>query len=155
MLTPLDIETKEFKSRIFGGYSRKDVEEFLEELLIGYTKLYSDNKDLKVEVQELNEKLSSYKQMEDSMKKSLMLAEKASDEFKSAAHEKADRIIEDAENKAREIINNSHSELTELRKEITELNSKYEASKIEIRNYLKSQLEFLEKSNLSTRNTAE
>ena len=47
MLTPLDIQNKEFK-RVFSGYSMQEVDEFLNLVIDGYEKLYKENMDCKI-----------------------------------------------------------------------------------------------------------
>lgn len=42
MLTPLDIENREFK-KTMGGYNRDDVEDFMSLLLVDYEKLYKES----------------------------------------------------------------------------------------------------------------
>ena len=45
MLTPVDIETVEFKKATF-GYSREDVDTFLDRVIVEFEKLYKDNAKL-------------------------------------------------------------------------------------------------------------
>lgn len=46
MLTPVDIENKEF-NKSFRGYDIDEVEEFLQTLVTDYEKLYRENASLK------------------------------------------------------------------------------------------------------------
>ena len=46
MLTPLDIQNKKFKKTL-RGYDIKAVEEFLEEIMYDYEKVYKENVELK------------------------------------------------------------------------------------------------------------
>ena len=41
MITPLDIENKKFAKQMMNGYSVEEVDEFLDDLTIDYTKNYS------------------------------------------------------------------------------------------------------------------
>ena len=67
MLTPLDIESKEFK-RAPLGYSMNEVDRFLDEVILQYEKLYRENIDLKDKMVVLNERIQNYKAMEQTLK---------------------------------------------------------------------------------------
>ena len=54
MLTPVDIHNKEF-SRSFRGYNQDEIDDFLDEIVNDYEKLYRENNQLKKEL-ELDEK---------------------------------------------------------------------------------------------------
>ena len=55
MITPLDIENKKFSKQMMNGYSVEEVDDFLDELTVDYTKNYK----------ELNEKNNGTKEVED------------------------------------------------------------------------------------------
>ena len=46
MITPLDIQNKEFK-KSFRGYKESEVDQFLDEIIEDYEKLYKENIELK------------------------------------------------------------------------------------------------------------
>ena len=50
MLTPQDIQNKEFVKAVFGGYDMQGVDDFLEELTDDYAALYKDNAILKSKI---------------------------------------------------------------------------------------------------------
>ena len=49
MLTPLDIHNKDFK-RSFRGYDEDEIDDFLDQVVNDYEKLYRDNDKLKKEL---------------------------------------------------------------------------------------------------------
>ena len=49
MLTPIDIQNREIKSKM-GGYDKKDVDDFLEEIRGSYEGLYKENESLKEKI---------------------------------------------------------------------------------------------------------
>ena len=62
MLTPVDIHNKEF-SRSFRGYNQDEIDDFLDEIVNDYEKLYRENNQLKKEL-ELDEKqIAQYHQL--------------------------------------------------------------------------------------------
>ena len=84
MLTPIDIQNREIKSKM-GGYDKKDVDEFLEEIRGSYEELYKENQSLKEKISSLSEGIQYYKKMESTLQKALVLAEKTSTETQEAA----------------------------------------------------------------------
>ena len=59
MITPKDIETKEFTSTKGGGYKGDEVDQFLDEILVDYTRLLEERNALKNKVNLLTEKLNA------------------------------------------------------------------------------------------------
>lgn len=147
MLTPLDIESKVF-TRTVSGYSVSEVKQFMKEILINYEKLYRENIELKDKVNLLNEGIQYYKTIEDTLQSTLLLAERTAEDVKAAARNKSDQIIKEAELKSYTIINDAQSEIYRINKEKESLIRSYDASKIQMRQFLKAQLELTEKTDL-------
>lgn len=78
MLTPLDIENREFK-KTMGGYNRDDVEDFMSLLLVDYEKLYKENLASRDKITALNEAVEHYKGQEETMQNAILAAQKAAD----------------------------------------------------------------------------
>ncbi|NLN14418.1 MAG: DivIVA domain-containing protein, partial [Tissierellia bacterium] len=103
MITPLDIQKKEFKKAI-RGYDPKDVDSFLDELLIDYENIYKENIELKDKVNLLADQIRQYKTLEETLKDTLIVAQSTADEVTSSARKKAENIIEEAEIKGQRLI---------------------------------------------------
>ena len=63
MITPLDIENKKFSKQMMNGYSVDEVDDFLDELTIDYTKNYKEVNELRSKVDELNKSLEHAKEV--------------------------------------------------------------------------------------------
>jgi len=59
MITPLDIQNKEFR-RSIRGYNEAEVDEFLDEVMKDFEKLYKENMELKDKILVLNEQIDRY-----------------------------------------------------------------------------------------------
>ena len=59
MLTPMDIHNKEFK-RSFRGYNEDEIDDFLDQVVNDYERLYRENERLKNEVAQQKESLAQY-----------------------------------------------------------------------------------------------
>ena len=64
MITPLDIENKRFSKQMVNGYSVEEVDDFLDDLTVDYTKNYKEVNELRTKVEELNNSLVQYKTIE-------------------------------------------------------------------------------------------
>ena len=101
MLTPLDIQKQEFGVKM-RGYNADEVDDFLDLVGADYEKLYRENKELKDKMIVLNKSIEEYKNIEMSLRNALLYAQNTAEDMKKNANEKAQNIIAEAENKARD-----------------------------------------------------
>lgn len=170
MLTPIDIQNHSLKTAV-RGYSKKETDDFLEEILKGYEELYKENRELKDKITSLSEGIQYYKQMETTLQKALVLAEKTSTETQEAAKSKADAMTSEAQAKADAILKEAQSEAEALRKEtqayseitkakanreleetrnhVRKLVQSYENYRLQFKKLAESQIEMLESENYS------
>ena len=95
MFTPQEVSEKTFpKSSSFSsGYDLAAVDEFLDALTEDYTALYKENAALKAKLKVLVDKVEEYRATEDSMRATLLTAQKmASQMVQEAEKEKADLL---------------------------------------------------------------
>lgn len=141
MLTPVDIQQKKFHIGL--GYEKKDVNAFFDEVTRNYEELYRTNAELKEQINTLTDGLQNYKSKEDALEKSLMRAEKDSEDKKSSATKEAKSIVLDARIKAKAIIGDAEDRLAAIKDEIALLETQYAAYKANFCNLMKKQFEFL------------
>lgn len=147
MLTPLDIESKEF-STAFGGFSKADVNQFMREILASYERMYKENIEMKDKINMLNDGIQYYKTIEDTLQKTLLLAEKTSEEVKGSARVAAETIEKEAEINASRLINEAKEEIYRINRMRASMVTAYDANKIQIKQFLNAQLEMITKSEL-------
>ena len=104
MLTPQDIQSKEFTKAVFGGYDMASVDDFLEELLESYSALYKDNGVLKGKLKVLVEKVEEYRSTEDAMRMALLTAQKMSDELVEETQKKCDALTKETQEKCNSLL---------------------------------------------------
>lgn len=159
MLSLVDIQNKEFKKSVLGGYNIDEVNEFLDEILQSYQDLINENYTLKDRVSVLDTSLEHYRQMEDTIQNVLLLAEKTAQETKTAAHEKAEEIKKDAEarvekiivtaeERALRIVEEKRQEAFEVGKKVDEMRRQYMAYKGQFKQLLQNQSSLLEQADL-------
>lgn len=102
MLTPQDIQNKEFVKAVFGGYDMQGVDDFLEELTDDYAALYKENAILKSKIKVLVEKVEEYRSTEDAMRMALLTAQKMGDELLDESKKKSNSLLEAANAEAKQ-----------------------------------------------------
>ena len=105
MLTPQEVSTHSFAKASFGGYNMAMVDEFLDELTDDYTALYKENAALKAKLKVLVEKVEEYRATEDSMRATLLTAQRMADSIVKEAEQKRDQMMTQAEIDAKRRIN--------------------------------------------------
>ena len=136
MLTPVEIENKEFKKGI-RGYREDEVEEFLDIVKEDFENIYRENLDLKEKIRMYNDQINKYENIEETLKATLITAQTAAEDTCSAANKKAKIIVEEAELRSRQIIEQANNRVIEIRKEYDSLVKEFKI----FRNKFKSLLE--------------
>lgn len=116
MLTPIEIENKEFKKSL-RGYKEEDVDEFLDIVKEDFENLYRENLDLKEKLGLYKDQVNKYENIEDTLKATLITAQSAAEDTCTAANKKAKIIVEEADLKSRQIIEQANNRVIEIRKE--------------------------------------
>lgn len=146
MITPLELENKRFAKQKIGGYSVSEVDDFLDDLTVEYGKLYKENLELKANQETLNNDVGQYKNIENTLQNTLIIAQKTADEIQEVAKQKAEQIIKDAELTARSTVEEINTQILMKQKEIEDLKKQFEVYKAKMESLLISQLEMLKDS---------
>lgn len=141
-LSPLDIHNKEF-SRSFRGYDEDQVNEFLDQVIKDYEALIRENKDLQNQTLALQERLDHFTHIEESLSKTIIVAQEAADEVRSNSKKEAQLILKEAEKNADRIINESLTRSRKVSLEIEELKKQASIYRTRFRTLLEAQLELL------------
>lgn len=142
-LTPMDIHNKEF-GRSFRGYDEDEVNEFLDQVIKDYEGLLRDKKSLEDRVALLNERLSHFETLEESLSKSILVAQETSEEVKSHARKEAQLIIKEAEKNADRIVNEALNRSREISLELENLQKQASVYRARFRSLIQAQLELLD-----------
>ena len=158
MITPLDIENKRFSKQVLNGYNVEDVHDFLDELVEDYGKNYKDLAEANEKIEKLTNDLEQYRNIEATLKNTLVVAQSTADEVKSVAKQQAEQIINDAKAQAEEILKqakgNSERRLTEIEQQISikerrmeEVKKQFDVYKAKMESLLISQEELIKEIN--------
>ncbi|ALS21384.1 DivIVA domain-containing protein [Paenibacillus naphthalenovorans] len=143
-LTPLDIHNKEFK-RSFRGYDEDEVNEFLDQVIKDYEVLIRENKELQNQLNAIQERLDHFSNIEETLSKTIIVAQEAADEVKTNAKKEAQLILKEAEKNADRIINEALSKTRKIAMETEELKKQASIYRTRFRTLIEAQLELLSK----------
>ena len=147
MITPLDIENKKFAKQMVNGYNVNEVDDFLDELMISYEKLYKENAELKANAEELNNDVGQYKNIESTLQNTLVMAQKTADEITAVAKSQAEQIIKDAVTRAKQTEDELNLQITMKQKELDDTKRQFDVYKAKMESLLISQLELIKDIN--------
>lgn len=147
MITPLEIENKKFAKQMVNGYNVNEVDDFLDELTLCYEKLYKENAELKANAEELNNDVGQYKNIENTLQSTLVMAQKTADEIQAVAKQQAEQIIKEAETKAKQSVDELNLQITMKQKELEDIKRQFDVYKAKMESLLISQLELIKDIN--------
>ena len=147
MITPLDIENKKFAKQMMNGYNVEEVDDFLDELTVDYSKNYKELTELRSTVEELNKSLEQYKSIEATLQNTLVMAQSTAEEVKNVAKQKADQIIEEAKSSSQKQVDDLNNEILRKQKEVDDIKKQFDIYKAKMESLLISQLELLKEVN--------
>lgn len=94
---PVDLDNISF-NRAFRGYKKEEVDNFLENIRLDLESLYRENKELKQRYRLLEEDMKKYKDLENSIQETLVMAQKLSEDAKKNAQKEIELMYQEAEN---------------------------------------------------------
>lgn len=147
MITPLDIENKRFAKQMVNGYSVEEVDDFLDELTVDYTKNYKELNELKNRVDELDKDLEKYRTIESTLQNTLVMAQTTAEEVKNVAKQKADQIVDEAKANAQKQVDELNNEIILKQKELDDVKKQFDIYKAKMESLLISQLELIKDIN--------
>ncbi len=140
MITPVDIEQKEF-TRGVRGYKEEEVDTFLNLIILEMENLIRTNKELSEENSKLKEELATSRSTESEVLDTLETAKRLMNEISASAEKRAEVLLKNAEldadlirREARETSERFMDESKNIRSRVTVLREKY-------KNLLEAELE--------------
>lgn len=119
-LSPLDIQSQQFRQR-FRGFDPREVETFLELAASDFEELIRENGKLKETLARLGNQYDELKQREQTLKETMMTAQKITEDMKASARKEAEIILREAELKAEKMLDDAHRKVASLSDQIVEI----------------------------------
>ncbi len=142
-LTPQEIRDRDFKQSPL-GYSRDQVKQFLGEVAEELDSLIRESNQIHVENKEALLLLQTYKNVEEKLKETLLLAQNTARESVRNAQTEADTIVRKANLEKNALLFSAKEDLSKVQNEIRRLHSHRDSILIKLKNGLRSNLEILE-----------
>ena len=155
-ITSLEIKDKTFNTR-FRGFDQEEVDEFLDIVVRDYEDLVRSNHDKDLHIKSLEERLSYFDEMKDSLSQSVLIAQDTAERVKQTAHDRsnniihqaeqdAHRLLEEAKYKANEILRQAADNAKKVAVETEELKNKSRVFHQRLKSTIESQLAIVESS---------
>ena len=155
-ITSLEIKDKTFSTR-FRGFDPEEVDEFLDIVVRDYEDLVRSNHNKDLHIKNLEERLSYFDEMKDSLSQSVLIAQDTAERVKQTAHDRsnniihqaeqdAHRLLEEAKYKANEILRQAADNAKKVAVETEELKNKSRVFHQRLKSTIESQLAIVESS---------
>ena len=143
-LTPLDVHNKDFPKKTFGGYDTNAVDDFLDQIVGEFDRMIKETDRLKTQVEDVNSRLDQYRSLEETINKTLIVAQEAAEEVKANAKKNADLIIQEARLQAERIIETGQVKARRIMEENADLARAAHVLRSQVKSLLQSQLEAID-----------
>ncbi len=122
-VSPLDLRQAKFNTKM-RGFDRTEVTAFLLEAADGYDQALRENERLRHDVMRLEASISQYRELEGSLKNTLMSAQKVADDMRENANQEAARILREAAGRVDLMMQKAQARHEDVQREIDGLRLK-------------------------------
>ena len=142
-ITPLDIQQKQFPMK-FRGFDVEEVYAFLEVIREEMEELLRENANLKENIQRTEVQIREFKDMETTLRETLMTAQQMVEEYKINARKEAELLIKEAEFRAENMIKEAHEKVIKIHEDITDMKGIRRHFKEELKRLIENHLTMLQ-----------
>ena len=146
-LTPMDIHNKEF-SKGFRGYKETEVDDFLDEVVREFESHIKQTASLQEQLEKAQEELERYRNIEDTLNRTMVVAQKTADEVRENSRREAELIVKEAEQRAKEIILSAERKVEDSRHALEESVRQTSLFRAKLRGMLLAQMDALQDDSL-------
>ncbi|MBF0786827.1 MULTISPECIES: DivIVA domain-containing protein [unclassified Streptococcus] len=133
VLTSLELKDKTFGTK-FRGYDPEEVDEFLDIVTEDYEELVRKNHEQEMEIRSLQDRLTYFDELKESLSQSVILAQDTAEKVKIAAKEQASNIIKQAEYDNQSLLNASKDKANDILRIATDNAKKVAVETEELKN---------------------
>src|SRR5499427_3256947 len=116
-VSPLDLRQQRFHSRL-RGFDKIEVTSFLAAVADDYEQALRETDKLRQDLLRMEAVLAEHRQHEQSLRATLMTAQKVSEDLTGTAEKEAERIIREAEGRAQLVLDKTQARLEDVQREI-------------------------------------
>ena len=140
MITPLDIQNKEFPKAV-RGYKEDEVDGFLDLVTLDMEKLLEENHKLKENLKSLNTELERYHNSEGAVLETLEAAKALMGDISASAEKRAEILLKNAELDAELIQKEARESVERLNEEAVSIKNRLNIFRTRYKSLLESELE--------------
>ena len=122
-VTPLDVRQSRFKTAM-RGFDKAEVTTLLEAVADDYENALRENERLRQDLARLEASLAQHRELEGSLKSTLISAQKVADDLRDTAQAESARIVREAEGRADLLLQKAQARLEDVQREIDGLKMK-------------------------------
>lgn len=142
-ITPLDIQQKQFPMK-FRGFDVEEVYAFLEVIREEMEELLRENASLKEAVQRAENQIKEFRDMESTLRETLMTAQQMVEEYKTNARKEAELLVREAELKADSMLKEAQEKVIKIHEDIVDLKGIRRHFKEELKRLIENHLKMIE-----------
>ena len=132
-ITSLEIKDKTFGVQ-FRGFNREEVDEFLDIVGRDYEDLVRSNHEKDQHIKNLEDRLSYFDEIKDSLSQSVLIAQDTAERVKQAANDRSHNIIQQAEQDAQRLLDEAKYKANEILRQATDNAKKVAVETEELKN---------------------
>jgi len=142
-ITPLDIQQKQFPMKL-RGFDVEEVYAFLEVIREEMEDLLRENANLKESIQRLDNQMKGYRDMETTLRETLLTAQQMVEDYKMNARKEAELVVREAELRSDTLLNEAQEKVIKIHEDIVDLKGIRRHFKEEVKRLVESHLRMLE-----------
>jgi cell division initiation protein len=140
MITPLDIQNKQFAKGV-RGYKEDEVDSFLDLLTLDFEKAVKENYLLKEQIRTMNHELERFRNSEVSVYDTLEVAKSLMNDISLSAEKRASMVMKNAELDAQLILREAKESVERLNEEYISVKNRLHIFKTRYKTLLEAELE--------------
>lgn len=141
--TPNDLSNIVFRKAFMNGLDENQVYETIQKIIEDYSDYIRELMKASDQIMDLKDRLSHYEKMEETLKKSLILAQQSCADIVDNAEKKASNIITEAQINAKQIIEEANREVVKIQFEAERVKKDLAVYKAKAVNLLNAQLKLI------------
>ena len=142
-ISPLEIQQKQFKMK-FRGFDVEEVFGFLEIVREEMEDLLRENSNLKENIQRAESQIKEHRDMETTLRETLMTAQQMVEDYKTSARKEAELLVKEAEFKSDSLIREAHEKVIKIHEDITDMKGIRRHFREELKRLVEGHLRMLE-----------
>ncbi|MDP3049344.1 MAG: DivIVA domain-containing protein, partial [Thermodesulfovibrionales bacterium] len=142
-ITPLDIQQKQFPMK-FRGFDVEEVYAFLEVVREEMEDILRENASLKEAVQRAESQIKEFKDMESTLRETLITAQNMVEDYKTNARKEAELLVREAEIRTETMLRDAQEKVIKIHEDIVDLKGIRRHFKEELKRLIEGHLKMIE-----------